>query len=128
MRVRCLVIALAALAVTAPAAEAKIWFQEMEGRVLHWDQTASSRILGCAGNDSCGPAVDGVTVYLRAGPSRRESVDRRRVKRLARIAGGGRLAFRTPRVARGRYHLVARVPAGKTRRWLAVSGSFRIRR
>jgi hypothetical protein len=38
LRGHCIVVALALLAVTAPAAEAKVWFQDMEGRVLPWDQ------------------------------------------------------------------------------------------
>jgi hypothetical protein len=119
-------IALAVTAVAAPAADAKVWFADMEGRLLRWDQQVSSAILGYVGNDSCGEAVDGVTVYLRGGPSHGRAVDRRRLKRLARISGGGKLQFRMPHVAGGRYHLVARVKAGKGRRWLPVSAAFRV--
>lgn len=128
MRAQCVVVALAALAVAAPAAEAKVYFAEMDGRVLHWNQRVSSTILGCPGNASCGEIVEGHTVYLRRGPVRSRDFDRHRLRRLGRISASGTLRFRTRRWAAGRYHLVARVPAGARRRWMPVSGYFRIRR
>jgi hypothetical protein len=128
MRAQCVVIALAALAVAAPSAEAKIYFAEMNGRVLHWDQRVSSTILGCPRNASCGEIVEGHTVYLRRGPVGSRDFDRHRLRRLGRISASGTLRFRTRHWAAGRYHLVARVPAGERRLWMSVSGYFRIRR
>ena len=117
--------ALALLAVAAPAAGAKVHFAEMGGRVVHWDQRVSSTILGCPGNASCREAVEGITVYLRRGPARGSG---RGGTRLARISANGTIAFRVPHLAPGRFHLVARLPAGSQRRWSPVSGTFRIRR
>jgi hypothetical protein len=120
--------ALALLAVAVPAAGAKVYFAEIGGRVLHWDQHASSTILGCPGNPSCRDAVDGLTVYLRRGPlARHDAVAGRHLTRLGKISPRGTLAFRVPHEPTGRYHLVARVPAGATRRWVSVSATFRIR-
>jgi hypothetical protein len=120
--------ALALLAVSAPAAGAKVYFAEMGGRVLHWDQHASSTILGCPGNASCRDVVDGLTVYLRRGPlSPHGTPGGGHITRLGKISPRGTLAFRVPHKPAGRYHLVARVPAGSQRRWVAVSATFRIR-
>ena len=122
------VAALAALAVTAPAAGAKVHFAEMGGRIVRWDQRVSSTILGCPGNASCREAVEGITVHLRRGPAGvRGAIDGRGLTRLGRISARGTLAFRVPHLSPGRFHLVARVPAGAARRWTAVSGTFRIR-
>ena len=121
------VVAAALLAAAAPTANAKVWFAEMGGRVVHWDQRASSTILGCPGNPSCRDAVEGITVYLRRGPTARGAIGRRGLTRLGPVSARGTITFRVPHVAPGRFHLVARVPAGDTRRWVAVSGTFRIR-
>lgn len=128
-RLTAMVVAWAAVAAgAAPAADAKVFFADLQGRMLRWDQRVSSTIGGCPGNESCRAAVQGVTVYLRRGPVTRRAVDRRHVRRLGRISASGRLAFRVPHVTVGRYHLVARVRAGEGRRWLPVSGSFRVAR
>jgi hypothetical protein len=120
--------ALALLAVTAPAAGAKVYFAQMGGRVLHWDQPASSTILGCPGNPSCREAVDGLAVYLRRGAlARHDAIAGRHLTRVGKISPEGTLAFRVPHKPAGRYHLVARVTAGSQRRWVAVSAAFRIR-
>ena len=126
MQAQCVVVALAVLAVTAPAAEAKVYFADMDGRVLHWDQRVSSTILGCPRNASCGDIVEGLMVYLRRGSIRSRDFDRHRLRRLGRISASGTLRFRTRHWAPGRYHLVARVPAGKTRRWSQASGYLRV--
>jgi len=119
-------VSLAVLAVAAPNVNAKVHFAEMGGRVLHWDQRATSTILGCPGNPSCRAAVEGIVVYLRRGPSR-GATGGRGITRLGRISARGTIAFRVPHKPAGRFHLVARVPAGAKRRWTAVSGTFRIR-
>ena len=119
--------ALGLLAVAAPAARAKVWFGEMSGRVVHWDQRAASTILGCPGNPSCRNAVEGITVYLRRGPAARGAIGPRGLTRVARISASGTITFRVPHVSPGRFHLVARLPAGEQRRWSPVSGTFRIR-
>jgi len=54
----------------APAADAKVWFGDLQGRELSWGQRVSSTIAGCPGNDSCRATVQGVAVYLRRGPVR----------------------------------------------------------
>lgn len=119
-----LVVAAALLAVAAPAASAKVWFAEMGGRVVYWDQRAATTILGCPGNPSCREAVEGITVYLRRGPARAAA---RGGIRLGRISASGTIAFRVPHLAPGRFHLAARLPIGSQRRWSHVSGTFRIR-
>jgi hypothetical protein len=120
--------ALGLLAVAVPAASAKVWFAGMGGRVVHWDQRVTSTILGCPGNASCRDAVEGVTVHLRRGPASRGAVATRRGTRLGAISARGTITFRVPRLSPGRFHLVARLPAGEQRRWSAVSETFRIRR
>ena len=122
------VVAAALLAAAVPSASAKVHFAKMGGRVLHWDQRAASTILGCPGNPSCQEAVEGIAVYLRRGPAPRGSTGARGRTRLGRISANGTITFRVPHVSPGRFHLVARLPAGTQRRWAAVSGTFRIRR
>ena len=121
------VVVVAALLAAAPTASAKVHFAQLGGRVLQWDQRASSTILGCPGNPSCRDAVQGITVHLRRGPASRGAIVSRGLIRLGPISASGTIAFRVPRVSPGRFHLVARVPAGERRRWSPVSGTFRIR-
>jgi hypothetical protein len=121
------VVAAAALgAVAAPAAEAKVWFNDLAGRELRWDQRASSTIANCPGNPSCRAAVEGIVVYLRRGPVSRTAATRRDLRRLGRISASGTLSFRVPHVAAGRYHLVGWATAGDRHRWLPVSGTIRV--
>jgi hypothetical protein len=110
----------------APAADAKVWFGDLQGRELSWGQRVSSTIAGCPGNDSCRATVQGVAVYLRRGPVRRTGARRRHLRRLRRISASGTLAFRVPHVVAGRYHLVAWVTIGDWDRWMPVSGTFRV--
>ncbi|MEA2303297.1 MAG: hypothetical protein QOH43_577 [Solirubrobacteraceae bacterium] len=112
--------------VAAPAAEAKVWFNDLQGRELRWDQRASSTISNCPGNPSCRAAVEGVAVYLHRGPLARTAATRRDLRSLGRISASGTLTFRVPRVAAGRYHLVAWSTAGDRHRWLPVSGTLRV--
>jgi len=120
------VVAVMVMAVGAPAADAKVWFADLQGRELPRGQRVSSTIGGCPGNDSCRATVEGLTVYLRRGQVTRAPASRRRLRRLGRINAGGTLAFRVPHVAAGRYHLVAWVTAGDWDRWMPVSGTFRV--
>ena len=119
-------VALAVVAIAAPVADAKIWFGDLGGRRLRWDDRVSTTIANCPGNDSCRAAVEGVTVYLGRGRVTRATVDRRRLHRLGRVSANGTLAFAVPHAPAGRYHLVALVPAGDQHRWLPVSESFRV--
>jgi hypothetical protein len=112
--------------VAAPAAEAKVWFNDLRGRELRWDQRASSTIANCPGNPSCRAAVEGVAVYLRRGPITRTAATRRDLRRLGRISASGTLTFRVPRVAAGRYHLVVWSTAGDRHRWLPVSATLSV--
>lgn len=114
--------AVAVVLASAPGAEAKVWFQDMGGRVLRWDHVVSSTILGCPGNESCREAVEGVTVYLRRTASPRNPD----LLLVGRITGRGMLTFQVPRVGVGRYHLVARVRAGETTQLVKASSSFRV--
>ncbi len=109
----------------APAA-AKVFFADMQGRVVRWDQRVSSTILGCPGNPSCGSVVEGTTVYLRRGARRAAPREATGLRVLGRIDADGRITFRVPRTAIGRYHLVAAPHAGATQ-LLPASGTFRIR-
>jgi hypothetical protein len=119
-----LAVMLAGLA--ASAAEAKVWFGDLQGRELAWGHRVSSAIAGCPGNDSCRATVEGAVVYLRRGPVRTTGAHRRHLRRLGRISSSGRLSFRVPHVAPGRYHLVTWVTIGDWDRWMPVSGAFRV--
>jgi hypothetical protein len=121
-----LAVATALAAAAAPAADAKVWFDGMQGRVVRWDERVSRRILNCPGNESCRAAVEDTIVYLRRGPITRTAVDPRRLRRIGRISARGTLRFRVPRVAAGRYHLVARARAGESRQLIPASGTFRV--
>jgi hypothetical protein len=110
--VRLALIAVAfALVLAAPAA-GKVWFQDIGGRTIRWDQRVVASISGCAGNPGCGNVV-----YLRA-------VGGRRLRTLTRIDDQGRARFRVPHVAPGRYRLVA-YESGRARH---VSSWFRVTR
>lgn len=110
------------------AAEAKIYFGDLGGETLEWDERVSSSITNCAGNASCMDHVEGVVVYLRRGPRARSRPDPDTLRRVARVTRNGTIRFRVPHVSRGRYHLLARIPTDTGGRWFPVSGSFRIRR
>jgi len=110
----------------APAVDAKVWFRDMQGRVLRWDERVSSTILGCPGNESCRAAVEDTAVYLRRGPITRTPVERSRLRPVGRVTGRGTVVFRVPRVSAGRYHLIANAQAGEGRRLIPASGTFRI--
>jgi hypothetical protein len=45
---------------------------------------------------------------------------------VGRVSASGRIAFRMPHVAAGRYQLFARMPAGPPTRFFRVSGTFRV--
>jgi hypothetical protein len=62
---RTVLIALGVLLLTAPAANAKVWFQDMGGRAAHRGATVSTTIMGCPGNESCRASVEGAVVYVR---------------------------------------------------------------
>ena len=105
-----------ALALAAPAS-AKIWFQEMGGRTVHWDQRVTASILGCSDSPECGDMVGRHMVYVRR-------VGAKPLHRLGRISSTGRVVFRVPHLQPGRYRLYAR-EGGQLFR---VSEPFRIRR
>ena len=112
-------LGLLVLLLLVPAAVAKVWFQDIEGRELRRGVRITTVITGCPGNPSCSAEVQGVTVLLRrdGDPG---------LRRLARINTDGRLRFRVPHVRLGRYRLMARVRIGDQRRLRAVSGRFLI--
>jgi hypothetical protein len=99
---RSFLVVVAVLLVTAPAADAKVWFQDMGGRAVRRGDAVSTTIMGCPGNESCRAAVEGVVVYVRRLRGAPESA------RAGRISGNGTLRFRVPHVHTGRYRLVAR--------------------
>jgi hypothetical protein len=105
-----------AFVLAAPAA-AKIWFQDIGGTTVHWDQRVVASISGCAGAPGCGDVVGRHMVYLHA-------VGGHRLRALARIDDAGRVRFRVPRIAPGRYRLVAN-ESGRARQ---VSSWFRVTR
>jgi hypothetical protein len=109
----------------APAATAKIWFSDMSGDTLRWNQPVTTTILNCPDNGSCAKVVRGRYVFLRPGPARRTG-RASSIFTVGRIDGNGRLSFRVPPVPGGEYHLVASEP-GNAKRWLPVSGTFRVR-
>lgn len=110
------------------AAEAKVYFGDLDGKTLRWDERVSSTIANCPGNASCMDHVEGIVVYLRPGPRARSRPDMDTLRRVGRVTRNGTIRFRVPHVRRGRYHLLARVPTDTGGRWFPVSGSFRIRR
>jgi hypothetical protein len=118
-------IALASVLVLAPGAAAKVWFQHMQGREVHRGQRVATTILGCRGNPSCRDAVEGITVQMRRAVKTWRS-PHARTWRLGRVDRNGRLVFRVPPVATGRYQLIAYQRIAGNRRLLRVSGSFRV--
>jgi hypothetical protein len=108
-------------ALLAEPASAKVWFQDMGGRHLRQGQRVASVIMGCPGNPSCRDAVEGARIYLRSVPRAGHAV------RLGRVSANGRVWFRVPRVARGRYRLVARVRLAAGWRTIVASDPFWIR-
>ena len=83
-------------------------------------------IAGCPGNDSCRSAVEGVVVYLRRGPVTRSGARPRALHRMGRVSASGTLTFRVPHLSPGRHHLGEWVTVSGRRRWLPVTGTFRI--
>ena len=123
-------VALAVAAVlVAPAAPtaAKVFFQDMQGRVVGWDDRVSSTILGCPGNESCRAAVEGTDIYLRRGARRSPPRTTRGLRGLGRVTENGVIAFRVPRSPAGRYHLIAAAHVGQATGPVLASGTFRIR-
>ena len=121
-------LALGLLAVAAPA-EAKIFFGDIGGRTLEWNQRTTATIAGCSKSSACREHVQGVVVYLRPGSRSRSRPEPGTLERLGRISADGTISFRVPRVRAGRYHLLARIPVDSGgKRWFPASGSFRIRR
>jgi hypothetical protein len=104
------------LALAAPAS-AKIWFQGMGGRTVHWDQRVTASIIGCSDSPDCGDMVGRHMVYVRR-------VGTKPLHRLGRIGSTGRVVFRVPHLKPGRYRLYAR-EGGQL---FPVSEPFRIRR
>jgi hypothetical protein len=109
-----LVAVVLSLALAAPAG-AKVWFLDMRGQTVRWDQRVTTEIAGCADAPGCGDVVGRHHVWLRR-------VGGRRTLMLGRIDDSGRLRFRVPRVSPGRYRLVA-VEGGIAR---AASDAFRV--
>jgi hypothetical protein len=89
-----LIALVSALVLAAPAA-GKVWFQDIGRRTVHWDQ----RVVASA-------------------------VGGHRLVRLARIDDTGRVRFRVPHIAPGRYRLAAN-EGGRARH---VSSWFRVTR
>lgn len=118
-------LALTSVLVPAPGAGAKVWFQRMQGREVQRGQRVTTTILGCRGNPSCRAAVEGITVQMRRAVRTWRS-PKARTWRLGRVDRNGRVVFRVPRVAAGRYQLTAYQRIGGHRRLLRVSGSFRV--
>lgn len=97
---RAALIALASALVLAAPAAGKVWFQDIGRRTVQWDQRVVASISGCAQAPGCGQLVGRRLVFLRA-------VGGHRLVRLARIDHTGRVRFRVPHIAPGRYRLVA---------------------
>jgi hypothetical protein len=114
-------VAVLITAVHAAPAAAKVWFQDMSGRHLRVGQRVATVISGCPGNPSCRSAVAGARVYLRRTGRARTAL------RLGRVSPNGRVAFVVPRVAPGRYRLIARVRTARGWRTLQASDLFWIR-
>jgi hypothetical protein len=103
---RALALAVVLCAVLAAPAAAKVWFLDMGGDTVRWGQRVTTTISGCPGNPSCGSVVGGLHVSMRR-------VGGKRLWSLGRIDSEGRLRFRTPRVAPGRYRLIAEAYNGR---------------
>ena len=84
--------------VVVPIAAAKTWFENVRGKQFTIGSVVTTRIPGCP--VPCPP--QGTRVSLAPG---RTSV--RPLRRLGIVDRSGRLRFRIPSVAPGRYHLVA---------------------
>jgi hypothetical protein len=114
---RAFILAAVILAVLAAPAGAKVWFQDMGRRTVHWDQHVTTAIAGCADAPGCGDVVGRHPVWMRRVHGHGRWL-------LARIDDSGRLRFRVPHAPRGRYRLIVReggaVRAAST--WFRVSG------
>jgi hypothetical protein len=96
---RLALIAVVSVLVLAAPVAGKVWFQDIGRRTVHWDQRVVAGITNCAEAPGCGQLVERRLV-LRA-------VGGHRLWRLARIDDTGRVRFRVPHIAPGRYRLVA---------------------
>jgi hypothetical protein len=114
---RLALIAVVSVLVLAAPAAGKVWFQDIGRRTVHWDQRVVASISGCAEAPGCGQLVGRRLVFLRA-------VGGHRLWRLARVDDTGRVRFRVPHIAAGRYRLVAN-EGGRARH---VSPWFRVTR
>ena len=115
---RALALAVVLCAVLAAPAAAKVWFLDMGGQTVRWDQRMTTAIAGCSANPGCGQLVGHRRVWLRR-------VKGHRLTSLGRIDDTGRLRFRVPRVGPGRYRLIAEADNG---RHIQASESFRVTR
>jgi hypothetical protein len=117
---RVLVLAAVLCAVLAAPAAAKVWFLDMRGETVRWGQRVTTTISGCPGNPSCGGVVRGLRVWMRRVHGGHG------LWTLGTIDGEGRLRFRVPHAAPGRYRLVYEDADG--RRPLPASAAFRVTR
>ena len=115
---RVVVLAAVLCAVLAAPATAKVWFLDMGGRTVRWEQRVTTGIAGCAGNPGCGQVVGQRRMWLRR-------LHGHRLWPIGRIDDEGRLRFRVPRVAPGRYRLIAEADNG---RHIQASEAFRVTR
>jgi hypothetical protein len=115
---RALALAAVLCAVLAAPAAAKVWFLDMGGQTVRWHQRVTTAIAGCSKSPGCGQVVGHRRMWLRR-------VGGHRLWTLGRIDDTGRLRFRVPRVAPGRYRLIAEADNG---RHIQASDAFRVTR
>jgi hypothetical protein len=115
---RALVLAMVLCAALAAPAAAKVWFLDMRGQTVRWDQRVTTAIAGCSASPGCGQIVGHRRMWMRR-------VKGHRLWSLGRIDDSGRLRFRVPHAAPGRYRLIAEADNG---RHIQASESFGVTR
>jgi hypothetical protein len=127
MRLRLALLAALILAIAAPAAEAKIWFEDLRGRQVQPWALVRTHIAGCQEQLGCIPEIAGTPAYALA-PWRRLPRSCRvaeRGHRAGRITARGVLQFRAPKRP-GRYRLVIGYQDGDVCRPMPASPVFRV--
>jgi hypothetical protein len=127
MRRRIAMLAALVLAVAAPAAEGKIWFEDLRGRQLQPWALVRTHIGGCQQQPGCIPGIAGTPAYALT-PWRRLPRSCRGIERghrAGRITDRGVLQFRAPRRP-GRYRLAIGFRDGDVCRPMPASPVFRV--
>jgi hypothetical protein len=125
----CLAALLALL--SASAASAKIYLRGLEGRTVRGGQVVHVFVPGCDGNPAC-KRLRGMQIYITPVVRRvwANGVDPRPPWPVGRLDADAGLVSRVPRIAQGRYYLMAWAgrPLFKTPHFVPATNAFTVRR